>query len=432
MLLALALLGTTPLAAQVPLVPRALGMGNSLVAAARGQESLWQNPANLALPNTSHWSFGIPSFALGADLLGLGVSDIRDIIQYDNQSDARKQEILDQIPSTGTDFRGDLRAPLVAAQIRHLALGLSYNTMGNHTLDRDFVDLLLFGFQPQAGRYNITPAETQGFRAAYWDVAAAYGRRLTLPLPGPLSVGATVHYYSGQGLVRSGITQVDTSRNALGIPTDIRVTYSGVRAKGGSGFGLDLGAAYQPSPLLTLSASLSNVANSFEWGSDRRLKSVTLTSADYDNGDLQSALDRFDASEGDYSEATASARQQALANDLEDGVELPRTLRVGAALEPRTGTQVSAAYQSDLNTTRVRGVWDQSLGIGVQQKLAFISARVGVASNLDSGMLLSGGLGLGPLQLAVGRLSDGSVSGSDRNGWVASFGFSASSGTHMP
>jgi hypothetical protein len=431
-LAAAALLLAAPLAAQVSMTPRALGMGNAYVAAARGQEALWQNPANRGLPNTTHWSFGIPTLAVGADLLGLGVNDLRDVIDYQDQTDARKQELLDLIPASGTDFRGDLRAPLVAAQVRHLALGLSYNTMGNHTLDRDFVDLLLFGFQPQAGRYNITPAETQGFRAAYWDLAAGYGRRITAPLPGPLSVGATVHYFRGQGLIRSGITQVDTTRNALGIPTDIRVTYSGVRDEGGSGFGLDLGAAYQPMPGLTLSASLSNVMNSFEWGGDRRLKTVTLTSSDYRSGDIQDALDRYDTSETAYNDATASVRQRALAADLTDEVELPRTLRVGAALQPRTGTLLSAAYQSDLNTTRVRGVWDQSLGVGVQQQLAFLSARVGVSSNLDSGMLLSGGLSLGPLHLGVGRLSDGSVAGTDRDGWVATFGFGTSSGSRMP
>src|SRR4051812_23999953 len=160
---ALAALAAAPAAAQVPLAPRALGMGNAYVAAARGEEALWLNAANLGLPGTPHWSFGIPTLSVGADALGLGVGDIRDVIEYRKQSDARKQELLDEIPANGTALRGDVRLPLVAAQVRHFAAGLSYNTIGSHSVDRDFVDLLFFGFQPQPGRYNITPEETQGF-----------------------------------------------------------------------------------------------------------------------------------------------------------------------------------------------------------------------------------------------------------------------------
>jgi len=430
-LAALAALAAAPAAAQVPLVPRALGMGNAYVAAARGEEALWLNPGNLGLPGTPHWSFGIPTLSVGADVLGLGVGDIRDVIEYRKQSDARKQALLAEIPAGGTALRGDIRLPLVAAQVRNFAAGLSYNTIGGHSIDRDFVDLLFFGFQAQPGRYTITPAETQGFRASYWDVAAAYGRRLPLPLPGPLSVGATVHWYKGGGVVQSGVSSVDTVRNALGVPTDIRVTYSGVKDEGGSGFGLDLGAAYKPVPGLTLSASLSNALNSFEWGGDRRIKTVTLTSADYENGDLADVLDRYDQSETGYDSGFANAVVRTMADNLSVGTDLPRVLRAGAALEPRAGTLVSAAFQDNLNDTRVGGVWDRSLGIGVQQKVAFVSARVGLSSNLDSGTLLSGGLSLGPLHLGVAKVSD-SRDGADSHGWIATVGLATASPTRMP
>jgi len=434
-LAALAALTAVPAAAQVPvpLTPRALGLGNGYVAAARGSESLWLNPANLGLPGTAHWSFTIPAVAAGADILGLGVKDVADIIDYDNQSDQRKQEILDDIPAGGTDVRAEVRLPLVSAQIRHLALGVSYNTLGNHTLQKDFVDLLLFGFQPlQRGVPNIQPLQTQGFRASYVDVAAAYGMRLPVTLPGALTAGATVHWYHGNGIIRTGIVDVDTVRNAVGVPTDIQVTYAGVRRESGSGFGVDVGAAYQPLPNVTLSASVSNVLNTFEFGSERRVRSVTLTSADYRNGDIQSVLDRFDASDGTYVEASQPPAVRALANELNSDMELPSTLRVGAAFEPRPGTLLSAGYTDNLSTTRVAGLWDKSLGAGVQQRLAFVAARVGLASNFDSGLLLSGGLSLGPLHLGVAHLTDGSVQGFDRSGWVATLGLGTASRTRMP
>jgi hypothetical protein len=431
-LAALAALAATPAAAQVPLVPKALGMGNAYVAAARGEEALWQNPANLGLPGTPRWSFGIPTLSAGADALGLGVGDLRDVLDYRKQSDPRKRALLDEIPDGGTLLAGDIRAPLVAAQVRGFAAGISYNTIGHHGLARDFVDLLFFGFQLRPEGYEIPLSQMQGFRATYWDFAAAYGLRLPLPVPGPLSVGATVHFYKGSGVVRSGVSQVDTVRGGvLGIPTDVQVTYSGVKDHGGSGFGVDLGAAFRPLPTLTLSASVSNVLNTFEWGGGRTLKTVTLDRSDYRTGNVQDVLDRFDASEQPYVEASATPTQRGMAANLEEATDIPSVLRAGAALEPRTGTLLSAAYQSNLNTTRVGGIWDESLGIGVQQKIAFLSARVGLSSNLDSGTLLTGGLSLGPVHLGVAKLSD-SLNGADRGGWIATFGLATASPQTMP
>lgn len=432
MMTALALLAAAPAAAQVPLTPRALGMGNAYVAAARGSEALWQNPANLALPGAAHWSFNIPTLSAGADVLGLDAGDVADLVDYDNQTDARKQEILDAVPAGGTEVRGDLRLPFASGQIRHFAAGFAFNTVGSHTLDKDFVDLLLFGFQPVPGKYDITPAETQGFRASYWDFAAAYGRRLPVPLPGPLTVGATAHVYVGTALVRMGITDVDTVRNAVGVPTDLQVTYTGVKYRGGTGIGVDLGAAYQPLPSLTLSASVSNVLNTFGFGGNRSQNQVTLTSADYENGDLADVWDRYDSSLADYDEAAANANVRALAADLDTDRKLPRMLRAGAAFEPRAGTLLSAAYQGALGDSRLTGLWDRTLGVGVQQRLSFVSARVGASTNLDSGTLLSGGLSIGPLHLGVAHITDGSPVDADRSGWVATLGFGTRSQTRMP
>jgi hypothetical protein len=71
--------------------------------------------------------------------------------------------------------------------------------------------------------------------------------------------------------------------------------------------------------------------------------------------------------------------------------------------------------------------------VGWQQELLpLISIRAGVASNLDEGSLLSGGLTLGPLNLGIARISDGEVDGRGRKGWIATAGLSARSGSVMP
>src|SRR5688572_21086674 len=92
-------LAAAPAAAQIPLTPRALGMGGAYVAVARGQESLFLNPANIALHNSPHWSFGVPTIAAGATFVGLDFNDILDITDYGGLSEERKAEILSDIPA---------------------------------------------------------------------------------------------------------------------------------------------------------------------------------------------------------------------------------------------------------------------------------------------------------------------------------------------
>jgi hypothetical protein len=419
---ALFVVAAAPAAAQVPLTPRALGMGGAYVAVARGQEALFQNPANIALPNTPHWSFGIPTLSAGASVLGLGLGEAWDLRDYGGFSQEERDEVLDDIPSTGTELRGDIRAPLAAMTYRRFGLAASYNLTGYHTLDRDIVDLLLNDYQ--LGRvYEIR--NTGGFRADYWDVQASYAHRF-----GPVALGVTAHYYMGGTMARLAVVDVDTIRPPA--TPDAEVTYAGLESEGGSGFGVDLGAAWQPRPEITVSASINNL-NSFEWDTDElRLKDVVLNRSDYESGDLESVLTRFDESERDYDAATASDTVRALAADLDRETGIPTVLRAGVAWQVRPSTLVSAAYQGNLDDTRIGGLWERSLSVGWQQQVAFLGLRAGLASDLDDGSLLSGGITLGPLNLGLARLSDGEVEDRSRSGWIFTAGLSARSGSVMP
>ncbi|HYJ77971.1 MAG TPA: hypothetical protein VEW03_00010 [Longimicrobiaceae bacterium] len=409
-------------AAQVPLTARSLGMGNAYLGVALGQEALFLNPANIALPGNPHWSFSIPTFTAGATALGLSLGQVNSFRDFGELDQGERDQILADIPASGTELRADVRVPLVALQIRRFALGVSYAFQGNHTLDRDIVDLLVNGYQP--GRvYSIR--NTGGLAASYMDFAAAYARRV-----GPVALGVTGHYYRGGTLGRMGVVAVDTIRPPA--QPDVHVTYAGVHAEGGSGFGVDVGAAMRPAPGVTLSGSLSNVFNSFEWDADLRQKSVTLTSQDYESGSVESVLTRFDESERAFDAATAVDSVRRLAADLERDTGPPSVLRLGAAWEPRPSMVVAAAYQGNVANSRIGGMWDQSLGVGWQQRFSFVSLRAGVATDLEDGGLLSGGITLGPLNLGLARVHDGDVDGRPRTGWVATASLSARSNSVMP
>jgi hypothetical protein len=431
-LVAAALAGlVAPLHAQIPLTPRALGMGNAYVAVARGQESLFQNPANLGLANSPHWSIAFPQISVGATALGLDVDDLRDLTDYDDLEQSRKDEILAGIPTSGTGLEYDLRIPLAAVQAGRVAFGLSYGTFGDHSLDRDIVDLFLNGYD--TGDTSLDLSGTVGKRATYVDFAAGYGRRV-----GPVSVGATAHYYMGRHLSRSGIVSVEYILPPLS--PDVEVTYAGVLAEGGSGFGVDLGIAAEPAPGLTLSASVSNAFSSMSWDDDVRGRKLVLNRADFDNSEYTQITNEYEESETDAAALVADAdipaagraRIQGFLDTLEEDAEFPATLRAGAAWSPIRGTDLAVGVQKELTDGGLSGAWDDQLSLGVQQKIPVVTLRAGFASNLDDGSILSGGLSLGPLQMGLARWSNGSVEDADRKGWIFTFGISGRSNSTQP
>jgi Family of unknown function (DUF5723) len=426
--LAAAALAAAPAAAQVPGTPRALGMGNAYVGVARGTESLFQNPANLGLPNSPHWSANFPTLSLGIGARGVTVGDLWDLRAFGDLSQEDRDRILDEIPAGGTGVDLQVRAPLAALQVRRFAASISYGVLGSHTINRSIVDLVLNGFDREK-TYTIN--NTEGFRAAYWDAALGYGNRI-----GPVAVGATVHAFFPNELVHTGLVDIDTVYGVVGgftVPTDVRVTYAGVRAEGGSGFGLDLGAAMQPMPGLTVSAALENVVNTLEFDGELRMRNLVLDASDYQNGDPEQMLNEYEASETDYVEASANAGTRALAASLLDerGLGLPMTLRAGAAFALPTGTTLGAAYQKELDDSPFGGLWQQQLSVGVQQRLPIITLRAGLASDLENGTILSGGLSLGPIQLGVARVSTGE-NDTERSGWIATLGLGGRSDSTMP
>ncbi|HEX8210236.1 MAG TPA: hypothetical protein VF584_08610 [Longimicrobium sp.] len=422
----------SPLSAQLATTPRALGMGGAYVAVARGQEALFQNPANLALPGNPHASAAAPQVTLGATINGLTFGDLNDLRAFDELDDDRRADILGRIPDEGTAAEVDIRVPVFSMSFRRALFGVSYNLTGRHGVSRDVVDLVLNGVQQSrllgvnAYDDDAILSQSQGFRASYLDFAAGYAHRV-----GPVSLGVTGHYLRGNRMVRSGAVGIDTVLSVTA--PDIRVTYAGVGREGANGFGLDLGAAIQPSPSLTLSAAVANVVNTLEWKGDPEIRSIVLSRENYRTGDPDQLRNDYAASARPLSEAdpVLAARARGLADDLDVGTTLAPVLRLGAAWEPRIGTTVAAGYQGELSESRLGGPWDRSLGIGVQHKIPIVTLRAGLSTDLDSGTMLGGGLSLGPLHLGAARLTGSSEGNSGQSGWLFTFGFGGQTNSRM-
>lgn len=398
--------------AQIPLTPAALGMGGAYVATARGHESIFFNPANLGLPGTPSWSVAFPQVSAGASVLGPDVTDLQDFANYDDLSPARRDELLAKIPASGSAVAVDVRAPLFALQVGGFGLGVAYGLVGEHTVGRDLVELFLEGFEE--GRLDYRVGDTRGQRASFFDFAAGFGRQF-----GPVSLGATGHFYLGRSLVQSRAFE---PRFELLFARRIEVDYVGVSSQSGSGFGLDLGAAMSPLPGLTLSAAVANVASSMSWDKELVGRSITLDNEDFDNSDAARLEDKYQSSEQDLGDAPTGRFAQA-AEGLFDDRTFPTQVRLGAAFSPVAGTEIGASYQRTVGDGNLLGTWDQQLGAGVQVAIPLVTLRLGGSTDLDGGSLIGAGLRLGVFDLGIARYNSQGVldPDSDSDGLAASF-----------
>lgn len=401
--------------AQVPLTPRAVGTAGAYVGLARGHEALFLNPANLALPDGPRWSVALPQIATGVSVIGPEANTLWDYFNSDELDEGRRQELLNEIPASGAELGVDVRAPLAVIQRGPFAVGVSYGVLAGHTVGRDLVELFFEGYDP--ARFDYSLGNTAGNRTTFWDVAAGYGQAF-----GPLSVGVTGHYYrlGSRSATRAFGPDYD-------IPArDITVEYLGVSSEGGSGYGLDVGAAFQPSPGFTLSAAVSNAISTITWNDELVGRGIVLTRADFEDPELGTVRSRYERS-GEPLGSSPTGRYATLATGLLDDATMPSTLRVGAGLAlPVTGTSFTAAYQSNLRDGDLGGSWTRLGGVGIQQRIPLITLRAGISSDFDSGSILAGGLTLGPIDVGLARVTQPTESADhDRRGWVASFGLSA-------
>jgi hypothetical protein len=411
--LALFTIAVCPAKAQVPLSPRSLGMGGAMIAAARGQDAVFLNPANLGLAGAPRWSVALVGISASAVLEGVDLGDAADLIQYDDLSEAEKDQLFGEVPAAGVRLDMDVRAPVASVQVGSFGFGVAYLTLGGHSVSRDLVELLLYGYEE--GRTDYSTSDTRGDRASLWDVAAAYGTAT-----GPVSWGVTGHLLVGGTLVRTFMTEprIDI------VGRDIDVDYYGLRSQGGAGVALDFGAAYQLRRDLTLSGVVTSAYSRLDWSDDLRLRRLELSREDFDeSAELSGLINRYEGSERDLQPGDAALFDQPPEEFLRQQAHLPTTATVGLAWRPAARTDLVAAYADDLTDGRLGGAWTRRLGIGVQQGYWLLSARAGFAANLDGEQMFTGGLSIGPVNLGVARV-EGDRDGTARSGWIGVFGLS--------
>ena len=392
-----------------------LGTANNYTALAKGFSAMSLNPAGLGMPSSPSFSLALFPVTGSQSLSPISLSNLPEF-SGELIPEATTNAWLDEIASQGAE-RGGVGADLTFLAFNAGPVGFQASTLvrARAEMNEDAAELVLFG---NAGRTGVAEDfDLEGSRMNSMAVST-FGVGFGVPLmvsegPGPkeaLAIGVTLKYSLGNALLLAE----DAGSEIRGDPVEVAITFPMIQSdtadfdpNHGSGFGLDLGVAWNSGPW-AMGAAVLNLFHTFQWDLDGMF---------YRSGE---AFFDDDGSESNF--------------DAEPGALAPQSIR-DAVEEMRFKPQISfgLAYEAseDLSVTGdVRKRMGEGIqvgpefhaGIGLEYRgIGFLPLRVGAAKITD-GFQFGGGLslGLGPVYLS----GAGSLLKGDVDGGVASFSIS--------
>jgi len=366
---------------------RSIAMAGSYTAIARGYETIGLNPANLALsdrPNTSIGIFGVGS------LINNNAFSKGDYDKYNGShlSEQDKQDILDKIPADGLEFKGNTGASALSLSYGPFGFSTTLEAGGRGTLSKDVVDLAFFG-NKVGETINVDNSDGEGI--AHVDFNLSYGRKIKSYDWGNVTAGLTVKYI--RGLAVFEITQADAQATTGydGVNADGSMT---VRSStGGSGYGIDIGAAANYGKDWVFSLGIKNLASSISWNNETKqtdyyfdVVGFTVQTADEDTTVVS---DEIEHSIGSYSTtlapevslgASTNYGKFLVASDLKLG--LKDSFGTTTTPELSVGTEYSALSYLPLRAgLSLGGIHGSSLALGGGVRIASFSFDVAWASS---------------------------------------------------
>jgi hypothetical protein len=423
------------LTAQLPLSStRALGMGGSFGAAARGYEAIAWNPALLGLSDRPGFSLNLIQVS---GELGDNAFNYADFQNYKDKALTRadKDTIMAKVLNCPNNAVGPQCGPArplsmrlgagltsIAMTFGNFGLSLSGGGSADASLSSDFVELAMYGNVTRKGAgQKYLGAGTAANALGTGTLAVAYGSRLPVPT-GQLAIGATVKFTDGVALGRfeDAGTSLQTSPNFQSVIggqalfTDVSKNVSN-----GSGVGLDVGGVYELASGLRFGLQIENLISVMSWKDDN-LKYSRKIFALTQNGDQFSDSTIADDSVIAYNPANPA--QKAMHDSLFTTGTFPTRVRGSVAMHSGMLTLVGGI---DFRVKDgVVGSDPQIASVGAELlPLGILALRAGLATNFQGGSTLAvgGGLKLGPIRMDLGLSS---TSSGDRKGFQAAGGFS--------
>ena len=394
------LLWIQPSSGQLPgASPAALGTANNYTTLARGFAAVGLNPAALGMPESRGMTVAVLPLRVSQSLDPLTFSDFVDyegvVVPAGVKEDWLQQTILEKVGDKAIRFH---REPT------HL------------NLNDAAAELLLFGNAGRTGEaadLDLQGSKLQGYAVTTLGVSAG------IPLPGRrapgVSIGATLKKSWGHALAFAEDAGTFVRSDPLSVEMSFPMVHpsdDGSDFSRGSGFGLDLGAAWKQGPWAA-SAVIQNIVNTFEWD---------LAELVYRPG---RALFDEDTNDSDFDERPGTDAPSALQDQVEELTFNP-VLGLGGAYDAREDLTLTAEARRRVGDGLDIGP-SSHLGVGMEYRpTPSVPLRGGLALITD-GFQLGGGAGLvlGQVHLGVAVLYQGGDVG---KGVAGTFGLSFGGG----
>ena len=279
-LLAVALAATGAFGAVGDSSPRALALGRSYTALARGPEATFWNPANLGLGSSPRfkWEMLAAGIGLVAENNAFSVKAYNDHFTDDEHilTDRDKQDLLGEVPGSGLRFNLDLMPSVIAGLPVNggvafpmpwgihgaVTTGLAVGAEGE--LPKDMFHLMFYGNEFDRP-YDISDWDGSGWAVASLNLS---GARPWLPpelqpFLGELSFGLTLKLLGGgygEIVETGGVLEV------LPVGAELDDLQGLAQFGGGIGFGIDLGvAAVTRDRRTTFGLGVLNLLDAMSW-----------------------------------------------------------------------------------------------------------------------------------------------------------------------
>lgn len=421
---------------------RALGLSQAYTALARGPESVFWNPANLALSDSPKFSW----YLLGARVSLIAENNSFSVKTYNDNftdtehfiSDEDKRDLLADVPGSGLRLNtevepalalgipvnGGIAFPLPGGISAAVAVALGGGIEGE--MPKDMVELLLFGNEFEQDR--LARGVNGGYDIAEWEGSAWTLGSVTLAGAKAWMPGALAPYLkeftTGLSLKFVGGVYGEILRSDGGFVVRRRGAelnaYAMTQNAGGTGFGIDFGAAGTTKDgRTTFSVAMLNLLDTYSWSIDARQDSLFATAQDLritrvfddDVDNIEDVLDNEDV-DGD---GDVDFHKKVGKGDISRS--LPALLRVGASHQLRPRILVAGNWSQAFSegfgyqtTPRLSGA--------VEYRLTdWLPTRFGLSVGGRRGSSTSVGFGFGPFDFSKLRLRLLDVAFATRSGF---------------
>jgi hypothetical protein len=255
----LILLVAVPASAQMRSSARSVAMAGAHMGLAKGVDAARYNPANLGL--TDYRVTGIDIVSVGTNISNNAFT-LSDYNAYNGAflTSDDKNDILDKIPAEGLKL--DARAEVTAGSFASGPFAVTVTGVGvaDINLSRDIFELILNG-NTVADTIDVSGSFSDA--VSYATLGLSYGQAVYSRGNRQLAIGATLKYI--RGLYTEQIVELEglAATELTGFAGEGKAVAQ--TAEGGSGVGLDLGAALQLNRSYTVGLAVTNVFGTIHW-----------------------------------------------------------------------------------------------------------------------------------------------------------------------